>query len=127
MPDFAEIWMARSAPAPHSPSSLARLLETEARLEKLLAEARGRAQAMISEAERQATAREAALERELAEAAALAEGSRSADCAERLAALSHESELALGRLRGIGPERISELAGWVSEQVLNEALPGEVP
>jgi len=97
------------------------------RLETLLAESRERAEAMIGEAERQAKAGAAALETELAEAAALAQTRRWADCAERLAALSHESELALGRLRGIGPERISELAQWISEQVLDATLAGDVP
>lgn len=114
--------MARSTSAPHIPSSLARLLETETRLETLLAKARELAEAMISEAECQAKARAVALETELAEAGALAEGRRSADCAERLAALSRESELALGRLRSIGPERITELAHWVSDQVFDGAL-----
>jgi hypothetical protein len=119
--------MARSASATVIPSSLARLLETETRLETLLAESRERAEAMISDAERQAEAGAAALENELAEAAALAETRLSADCAERLVALSRESELALGHLRGIGPERISELARWISEQVLDPTVAGDVP
>lgn len=119
--------MARSASAPESPSSLARLLETETRLERVLADARERADARIGEAERQARAGVAALEAELADAAALADGRRSADCAARLAALSDEHEHALARLRGIGPEQITELGHWVSEQVLHGVLAGGGP
>lgn len=121
-----EISMARSAPAPHSQSSLSRLLSVEARLDTLLAEARERASAILSEAEHQAAAGATALEAELAEAAKQADGRRAADCAERLTALSHETERALRHLRAIGPERITELARWVSEQVLDGALTGEV-
>jgi hypothetical protein len=120
--------MARSAsPDAHVPGSLARLLETETRLEALLAEARERAEGLIGEAVRQAKGREAALKTELAEAAALAERRRAEDGAQQLAALSRESELALGRLRSIGPERVSELAHWVANQVLDGGLAPDRP
>jgi len=115
--------MARSATAdPQLPSALARLLETEARLEARLAAARERADGLRLGAERQAQALAAALETELAEAAALAAGRRSAECSERLAALARDNDLALARLRTVGPARIGELARWVSGQVLERAL-----
>jgi hypothetical protein len=88
----------------------------------VLAEARERATALIREAENQAKTRAAALERELAEAATMAAGKRSADCAERLAALSRENQLALEQLRAIGPERINELAHWAANQILDGVL-----
>ena len=120
--------MARSASAdPRSPSSLTRLLETEARLESMLADARERADALIRDAASQAKALAAALQAELTEAAALAERKRSADCAERLATLSRENELALGRLRGMESERFAELAHWVANQALDRALAEDGP
>jgi hypothetical protein len=66
----------------------------------------------------------AALEGELAEAVALAENERSADGARRMTALSQQHQLAMDALRGIAPARISELAKWVANQVLERVLTG---
>ncbi len=116
--------MARSASIrPPAPSALARLLETESELESVLRDAGERAEALIRAAESQAQAVVAALEKELSEAATQAEGRRSADCAARLGALSRENQLALDRLRAIGPDRVSELAHWVADQVLHGPVP----
>jgi len=106
------------------PSSLSRLLETETRLEAVLSDARERAGTLRHEAESQARGRVAALDAELAEAAAQAERQHAADCAQRLAVLAREHELAMEALRAIAPARISELASWVSTQVLERAFSG---
>ena len=113
--------MGESAPS----SALARLLEREAQLEAMLGGARERAAAIIANAEHEAEAGAAALEAELAAAAARAEASRSADCAARLAALSRQSEVALARLRDIGPAQLTGLAHWVAGQVLEGSAGAE--
>ena len=107
-------------------SALARLLEREAQLEAMLGSARERAAAIIAGAEHEAEAGAAALEAELAEAAARAEATRSADCAERLAALSRQSQVALARLRDIGTAQRTAQAHWVAAQVL-EGFAGAEP
>jgi len=115
--------MAESAPS----SALARLLEQEQQLEAMLAGARTRAAELVARAEREARAGALALEAELAEAMTRAEAVRSADCAARLAEVTREGEQALTRFRSIGPERITELAQWVTSQVLEGARPGSAP
>jgi vacuolar-type H+-ATPase subunit H len=106
----------------HPPSSLARLLETEARLDGMVADARKRAGQRLRDAETQAQARLAALETELAGAAIQVDRERATACDERLAFLSQEHDRALERLRSIGPERIGGLARWVAERVLDSGL-----
>ncbi len=110
---------ARAGPGPAT--SLARLLDLEARLESQLNEARARAEALVRDAEDRARLRMDALRRELAEAGVQAERRRAAEGEERLAELSRQHALALARLRDVPPERITELAQWLSVQVLDAA------
>ena len=112
---------ARAGPGPST--SLARLLELEARLETQLTEARARAEAMVRDAEERARLRMEALRQELTRAGVEAERRGAAEGEERLAALSRQNDIALARLRDVRPERIAELAHWVSVQVL-DAAPG---
>ncbi len=100
---------------------MARLLDTETRLEQTLGRARDEAARLVTEAREAARAREAALGAEL-EAAAQRLGAEIATERDRAAreiveAARREAE----RFDGVTPERIGELARRVVERVIGGA------
>lgn len=106
--------------APEATSALSRLLDTEARLEAMVAEARERADAVVREAESRCSARLAAVDAELRDALAAARSRHAGECAARIALLERESEAALRRYEAVAGERAEELARWLANQVLRE-------
>ena len=101
-------------------NGLSQLLETEARLEVLLEDARHQADAMVHDAEARAWASLQAVDRELAEVATRASQARAEAVAERIQSLTVKREQALRRIRAIDDAQIGVLAAWVSEQVLGQ-------
>lgn len=97
---------------------LARLLETEARLEESLADARTEAARLVAEAQAAARTREAALDAELDALGRRLEAEIAAqrDAAQRdiAAAAQHEAE----RYDAVAPARIGELARRVVQRLL---------
>lgn len=106
------------APASANGGDLARLLETEARLEESLGEARTEAARLVAEAQAAARAREAALDAELDAEGRRLEGEIGAqrDRAQRdiAAAAQREAE----RYDAVPPARIGELARRVVQRLL---------
>ncbi|HEU5219437.1 MAG TPA: hypothetical protein VFU23_12325 [Gemmatimonadales bacterium] len=105
---------------PGSSTALARLLATESDLETLLSEARARADSLVREAETRSSARLRALDAELAAEAAAATRRQATECAERIAAISRESDAVLRRFRSLEAAHYAALARWTADRVLQE-------
>jgi hypothetical protein len=112
--------MLKEAPATDASTGLSQLLETEARLEALLEDARRQADAVVHDAEARAWASLEAVDRELAEVATRASQEQAEAVAQRIEALNLKREQALRRIRAIDDAQISVLAEWVSAQVLEQ-------
>jgi hypothetical protein len=96
------------------------LLEAESRLERLLTEARARADTVVREAEARARERLASVDTALTAAAEAARQRHAAECAERIEAMTRETDTALRRYQDITRTRIGALAQWVADQVLRD-------
>lgn len=98
--------------------ALARLLETEQRLEAEVAEAAARAQSMVAEAREQAAATlrrsDEAVARLQADSATRREEARAA----KVAAIEAEVERRIAAWRDLSGDRLDQLADWVVERVL---------
>jgi hypothetical protein len=106
---------------PAGPSALERLLETERRLDTLIAEERLQAEATVKAAREEAARLERLLEEELAVCAQEVEQRLAAERDARLAFVEDEAGRALARFQSISEEQIGRLAEWVVEQVLADS------
>lgn len=111
--------MAREPPVELAPgSALARLLETEARLELMLAESTARAHAVVAAAEQDALTRLAAVDDELTQLGLDVAARYRAELITRIAQLEADAARELRGLESVDAGRIGRLTDWVVEQVI---------
>jgi electron transfer flavoprotein alpha/beta subunit len=111
--------MAREPPVELAPgSALARLLETEAQLELMLAESTARAHATVASAEQDALTTLAAVDDELAQLGQDVAARYRTELVTRIAQLEADAARELHALESVGPDRIVRLTDWVIEQVI---------
>lgn len=98
---------------------LALLVETEDRLEAMLAERREEAARLVEEARRETAARLAGLETSLAEDQGEIRAAIEARAREQASASARDAEERAQRFRGIPDARVEALARFVVERVLS--------
>lgn len=105
--------------APPSDSKLARLLETETRLERRIAEARRRAEELIEEAEAEARERRGRVEARLdGESEALRREIEEATTRE-IESIRHDGARRARRFRGPSEETIDDLARFLVQRLVS--------
>ncbi len=115
-----------SPAAPPNGSDLARLLETEARLEGELARAREEATRLVTAARADAAAREAALAADLETASRQLEATVEAERELRHRGIAEGAAREAERFDRVGPEQVAALARYVLGRVI-EGGDGERP
>lgn len=97
---------------------LARLVATEERLERRLAEARAEAGSLVAAAEEAARARETGLDAELAELSRRLDAAAEAELAAREREIAAAAEAEIAAFDGLSPERVTALARHVTDFVV---------
>ena len=107
-----------------SPSELATLVETEARLDRALADARARAAGVIEDARRRGAAIEASLQAALAEECArVATAATAASAAQRLA-IASAARAEIARFDALRDEALAPLASALAARLVALAREG---
>lgn len=104
---------------------LALLVETEDRLEAMLAERREEAARLVTAAESESADRLARLEAALAEEEERIRFAAGERASEEAAAATREGERRARRYREVPDERVNALAAWIADRVIDPA--GEAP
>jgi len=97
---------------------LARLLETERRLEERLRAARAEAEALVAQAQQAAEQEDAALEAQLADAARLLDESLAAEGRRRTAEIADAADRKAQAYERVPPARLSAVARALAERFL---------
>ncbi|HEX9892978.1 MAG TPA: hypothetical protein VGA78_03595 [Gemmatimonadales bacterium] len=106
-----------------APSALERLLNTEGRLDAMLAQEARDAEAILRAAQEEVVELEHRLEAELVSAAHEVDQRLAAERDARLAFIEDEARRSLEVLESVTPEQVGALAVWVVDRVL-ESIDG---